>query len=61
MSGYDAYRHDAINTRGPLAVRDESPKGILSGSPLAGDIRAGEQMAVGRTHDVVERLRQRFS
>ena len=30
-------------------------------SALAGDIRAGEQMAVGRTHDVVERLRQRFS
>jgi hypothetical protein len=24
---------------------------------LAGDIRAGEQVAVGRTHDVVERLR----
>ena len=37
--------------------RDESQKGSLSGSPLAGDIRAGEHMAVGRTHDVVERLR----
>ena len=32
-------------------------EGILSGSPLAGDIRALEKMGVRRTHDVVERLR----
>jgi hypothetical protein len=55
----DAFRHRIWEKTRGIATATIVVLGLITS--LALDIRASEQMAVGRTHDVVERLRQRFS